>query len=184
VKKKGFTLIELLAVIVILAIIALIATPIILSMINNARKSAAKSSAYGYIEAIDSNNGFADADVAGYTKITDGTHDVSEISVPMKGKAPDSGSVEIEKGKVKTANICINGYTVKYEERDVKVIGGCSDVPSEPISDNTDEENIPNPVSFSTDSWETIAANTTSDKYHVGDIKEIKLDLEGNGTDK
>ena len=35
-KNKGFTLIELLAVIVILAIIALIATPIILGIINNA----------------------------------------------------------------------------------------------------------------------------------------------------
>ena len=34
--KKGFTLIELLAVIVILAIIALIATPIILGIVNNA----------------------------------------------------------------------------------------------------------------------------------------------------
>ena len=35
--KKGFTLIELLAVIVILAIIALIATPIILGIIDDAR---------------------------------------------------------------------------------------------------------------------------------------------------
>ncbi len=35
--KRGFTLIELLAVIVILAIIALIATPIILGIINDAR---------------------------------------------------------------------------------------------------------------------------------------------------
>jgi len=114
-KKKGFTLIELLAVIVILAIIALIATPIILSMINNARKSAAKSSTYGFIEAIDSNNGFADADIAGYTKIADGTHNVSEINVPMKGKAPDSGTVKIENGKVSEANICVSGYTVTYE---------------------------------------------------------------------
>ena len=45
--RKGFTLIELLAVIVILAIIALIATPIILNMISKARKSAAKDSALG-----------------------------------------------------------------------------------------------------------------------------------------
>ena len=37
-KNKGFTLIELLAVIVILAIIALIATPIILGIINDARE--------------------------------------------------------------------------------------------------------------------------------------------------
>ncbi|MCI8544918.1 MAG: prepilin-type N-terminal cleavage/methylation domain-containing protein, partial [Bacilli bacterium] len=39
-RKKGFTLIELLAVIVILAVIALIATPIILNIIEKARKSA------------------------------------------------------------------------------------------------------------------------------------------------
>lgn len=39
-KNKGFTLIELLAVIVILAIIALIATPVILGIIDSSRKSA------------------------------------------------------------------------------------------------------------------------------------------------
>ena len=44
-RNKGFTLIELLAVIVILAIIALIATPIILGIINDSRKSAAEESA-------------------------------------------------------------------------------------------------------------------------------------------
>lgn len=43
--KRGFTLIELLAVIVILAIIALIATPIILGIINDARHSAKERSA-------------------------------------------------------------------------------------------------------------------------------------------
>lgn len=41
--KKGFTLIELLAVIIILAIVALIATPIVLDVVEDARKSAAKS---------------------------------------------------------------------------------------------------------------------------------------------
>ncbi len=44
-KNKGFTLIELLAVIVILAIIALIATPIILGIINDSRTQARKRSA-------------------------------------------------------------------------------------------------------------------------------------------
>ena len=43
--KRGFTLIELLAVIVILAIIALIATPIILGIINDARTEAKERSA-------------------------------------------------------------------------------------------------------------------------------------------
>ena len=46
-EKRGFTLIELLAVIVILAIIALIATPIVLSLIDRARHGAAEDSAYG-----------------------------------------------------------------------------------------------------------------------------------------
>ena len=55
-KRKGFTLIELLAVIVILAVIALIATPIILNMINSARKSSAVDSAYGYIKAVEYSN--------------------------------------------------------------------------------------------------------------------------------
>lgn len=44
-KKKGFTLIELLAVIVVLAVIALIATPIILNMIDDANDGAIKNTA-------------------------------------------------------------------------------------------------------------------------------------------
>ena len=43
--KKGFTLIELLAVIIILAIVALVATPIILNVVDDARESAARSEA-------------------------------------------------------------------------------------------------------------------------------------------
>ena len=42
--NKGFTLIELLAVIVILAIIALIATPIVLGLIEDAREGASERS--------------------------------------------------------------------------------------------------------------------------------------------
>lgn len=44
-KNKGFTLIELLAVIVILAIIALIATPVILGIIDDTRTEAKKRTA-------------------------------------------------------------------------------------------------------------------------------------------
>ena len=51
--KKGFTLIELLAVIVILAIIALIATPIILGIINDAKEDAAQQSVNLYAKEIE-----------------------------------------------------------------------------------------------------------------------------------
>ena len=53
-KKKGFTLIELLAVIIILAIIALIATPIILNVIDDARKSAGLSESEMIMSSINS----------------------------------------------------------------------------------------------------------------------------------
>ena len=49
--KKGFTLIELLAVIVILAIIALIASPIVIGLIEDARVEAAERSTEAAINA-------------------------------------------------------------------------------------------------------------------------------------
>ena len=81
-------------------------------MVNNAKKSAAKASAYGYFESIDTNNGFADAEVAGYTKIADGEYNVSEISVRMKGESPSSGEVTIEKGK----ELKLSTQTMDYSE--------------------------------------------------------------------
>ena len=49
--KKGFTLIELLAVIVVLAIIALIVTPIVSNIVKSVKLSSLKTSAYGLIES-------------------------------------------------------------------------------------------------------------------------------------
>ena len=60
--KKGFTLIELLAVIVILAVIALIATPLIMGTITKARKNSAVDSAYGYMKAVEQAVGEAQID--------------------------------------------------------------------------------------------------------------------------
>ena len=51
--KKGFTLIELLAVIVILAIIALIVTPVVSNIIASARKAANARSVEGHIKNIE-----------------------------------------------------------------------------------------------------------------------------------
>ncbi len=51
--KKGFTLIELLAVIVILAVIALIATPIILNIIEDTRMESKRRSIDNYAHALE-----------------------------------------------------------------------------------------------------------------------------------
>ena len=50
--KKGFTLVELLAVVVLLAIVSLIATPIIGNVIETSRESANQRSIEGYADAV------------------------------------------------------------------------------------------------------------------------------------
>ena len=71
--KKGFTLIELLAVIVILAIIALIATPIVINIIDESKKSASLRSADFYLDAVE--NSIATATLSN-KKIENGVYSI------------------------------------------------------------------------------------------------------------
>ena len=135
--RKGFTLIELLAVIVILAIIALIATPMILGVIDSAKKGAAESSAYGYLDAVEKSslqNVLTDPDKSGLVDDTyaissdgkvltaetktevDGTTPVT-INVSFKGDNPKGvdDSVTVSGGVITAATLTINGYTVTYD---------------------------------------------------------------------
>ena len=131
--KKGFTLIELLAVIVILAIIALIATPIILNMIENAKKGAAKDSAYGYIEAIDFQNSMSGIDSEKYKMVGPGEDlDINSLDVKVKGSKPESGIVTIDKsGRVISAELCINNYTVTYDGKTATTGTKCGETEKE-----------------------------------------------------
>ena len=111
-KNKGFTLVELLAVIVILALIALIATPIILNVINDAKKQAAKDSAYGYMDAVEK---YIVSSELEDKSIQDGTYRVEELNsmgVSVKGSTPDNGNIEIKNSSVKSYDIGIDGYVV------------------------------------------------------------------------
>ncbi len=111
--QKGFTLIELLAVIVILAIIALIATPIILNIVSKARKSAAADSAYGVMKAVELAYAESIIDGKSYTfplnytctdtgcTCTDSTTGTAQtINVVYKGTLPTNGGFTLsEDGK-------------------------------------------------------------------------------------
>ena len=114
-KNKGFTLVELLAVIVILALIALIATPIILNVINDAKKQAAKDSAYGYMDAVEK---YIVSSELEDKSIQDGTYRVEELNkkISVKGSTPDNGNIEIKNSSVKSYDIGIDGYVVSNGE--------------------------------------------------------------------
>ena len=115
-KNKGFTLVELLAVIVILALIALIATPIILNVINDAKKQAAKDSAYGYMDAVEK---YIVSSELEDKSIQDRTYSVEELNsmgVSVKGSTPDNGNIEIKEGAVKNYNLGIDGYYITKDE--------------------------------------------------------------------
>ena len=114
-KNKGFTLVELLAVIVILALIALIATPIILNVINDAKKQAAKDSAYGYMDAVEK---YIVSSELEDESIPDGTYRVEDLNkkISVKGSTPDNGNIEIKNSSVKSYDIGIDGYEVNNGE--------------------------------------------------------------------
>ena len=112
-KKKGFTLIELLAVIVVLAIIALIATPIVLNLINNARVGAAEQSATGYVKAVE--NAIM-KDMLNDKNIPDGKYKYNYLTADINGTVPTSGNYRVKNGKIETANFCINNYVIEYKD--------------------------------------------------------------------
>ena len=115
-KSKGFTLIELLAVIVILAIIALIATPIILGIINDARTQARKRSAelaytgveYAITSYMYNNNGNVPgsvSDIKPYFKVENVT-----LVVETGDDNKNTGKIR-ENGAAEGTNLCEVTYT-------------------------------------------------------------------------
>ena len=134
--KKGFTLIELLAVIVVLAIIALIATPIVMNTIKNAKKGAAERTADNYIKQVET--AVAESRIDG-TKIANGTYNIQpdgnlcpasgcgendkdKITIDMSGTKPTSGTVTIKNGGVSQneTTMTVGDYDVKYNQENKK----------------------------------------------------------------
>lgn len=139
--NKGFTLIELLAVIVILAIIALIATPMILGVVETARKGAAESSVLGFVDAVEKQIMINEVD-ADKTAIADDTYSVTEgtaamtsttaenataIAIDVKGEVPGATSMVISKGEVQTTTFTLGKYTVTYNQSTGKATASTGD---------------------------------------------------------
>ena len=88
--KKGFTLIELLAVIVVLAVIALIATPIVMNSISEARLESTRNSVYGILKSAE--QAYAES-ILEDVPLERNTNIIDQID--FKGQEPDSGQVII-----------------------------------------------------------------------------------------
>ena len=99
-KNKGFTLIELLAVIVILAIIALIATPIVMNLITKSQEGADARSVEAYGKALES------------------AYYQARLTNPSVEPNPDTLTVEISGDTVSCTKKSITGTEV--------VLSGCT----------------------------------------------------------
>ena len=113
--KKGFTLIELLAVIVVLAIIALIATPMVLNIIDEAKKGAAKNSAYAYIHAVEMKIAM---DMVGTDSVSGDTTITSATYATVKGDKPDAEDLSL----VFSDGIIQENSTISVDGYDFKVV--------------------------------------------------------------
>lgn len=111
--KKGFTLIELLAVIVILAIIALIATPLILGVIDEAKQGAARSSAYGYAKAIETHLLIEAMD---NTAVNLSDDNFTDATIEINGTAPTAVDVSVYNGAVVGGTMVVDGYVLTFGE--------------------------------------------------------------------
>ena len=196
--QKGFTLVELLAVIVILAVIALIATPQVLGMIESARKGAAESSALSYVDSVEKT--IVSKTIISSKNIDyDGTYRLNEnklskndasLELDLKGDKPDSNAsneVTVEKGIVKEAYLKFGEYYVTYKNNNNDIsycsskegyLSNCSD---KEIKDLTYKESILNgadpvvegdllPVKINNDG-KVIYADPTEEWYKYEDKK-------------
>ena len=135
-KKCGFTLIELLAVIIILAIIAVIATPIILNVIDDARKSAGLSESEMIMSGI--NNYCATSAMRAQL---DGSIDICTdedgVTIDEVSKMVNLGNAKVEKvtyinGKVTELVIESNNNKYELQPDGIFSVDGEIQTPEEP----------------------------------------------------
>ena len=163
--KQGFTLIELLAVIVILAVIALIATPIILNIIEDARKQSAKSSAElyvdGLIKQIASKNMINEFNPSSCT-ISNGnvTCDGIELGYQANGKIPTSGTITLNNGKIDSYLLTFDEYKVT-KNGDTLLVSNANDKPCR-VTDGSSSIDTETAITCGTEKFHVISVNSNT----------------------
>ena len=169
-------MIELLAVIVVLAIIALIAVPIVLNIIEQARKGAAVSSARSYIKAIEAYVLLSELDenkeilknnnkynVTVPTTIEEKIYEAINNLIEIKGNKPvgiDDYIVLGESYSVVEAKLTINSYEILIKNDEIIS-----------ITKSGKTENLDN---------ESIILNPISEDVEVGSTLKLTATIIGN----
>ena len=171
--KKGFTLIELLSVITLLAIVSLIAYPIISGSIQNSKEQAYDAQKKMIVEAAK----------------TWGIHNADKL--------PDIDSSYTY--LVSLSDLINGGYILNTENGILKnpldntEMTGCVRISystsfNQYVYEYDETCQIPTSVSFALDSWETIAymvrTGKASEVYKVGDTKEVAVEGYTNGDEQ
>ena len=114
-RVKGFTLIELIAVLVIMAIIALIVTPLVMTIIRKARISADKRSVDAYGRSIE-------LAIAGYL-LDNGSFPTSigELTIEYSGDEVVCSTTQLnDDSSIYLTGCTVNGRAVDYEYRTLR----------------------------------------------------------------
>ena len=191
-KTQGFTLIELLAVIVILAIIALIATPIVLGIIDDTKESAQIRSSEMYLKGVSNAVMKENLEQEGNFKPTecsitdkgnlycDDNEEIIEIEVEVDGEKPKNGKITFEEGKIKEVILEYQNSTiVKNEEGNLVYSDEGSDSGSGELDLSTVNTDL------ATNTWEDVykvvkAGKVAKAGWSVGDNKTLTI----NGHEK
>ncbi len=182
-KKKGFTLVELLAVIAILAILVIIALPNVLKMFNDSKKNSFLTEAKTlYSEA---SKKYISETMKG-NKLTYVSSE-DDTKLEMTGRDLQYCVLLNDDGSVKSMKVS-NGEWIAELPDNKKITdlksSDLKDVPSGykfECNGSTSQTPLPS-KSFTEDSWDTIASNVkagNTDKYKVGDTKEVDLGTYG-----
>ena len=121
-KRKGFTLIELLGVIVVLAVIAIITTPVILGVIEKSKKGALQNSGYGLVEAgILYHAEYQNSQTVRFDIKNNQIRTKEENKIDYKGSIKDGTVLVNNQGEV---TVCINDgkYAAYKNYKDNKII--------------------------------------------------------------
>ena len=166
-KKSAFTLIELIAVLVIMAIIALIVTPLVMNIIRKARVAADKRSIDAYGRSIE-------LAIAGYL-LDNGKFptDVSELTIEYSGNKVECSTTQLNSdSSVYLTGCTVGGRTVDY------AYGSDKTPPAPTYTAYT----VGNQVTYNNVNYYVIEnSDTTLTAEEIADYKPSEAQAVGNG---